>query len=86
MDYSKKGIENKQNYIKSTTRRLTSKLRITLFRLLLCGGRDCYYRRICRLGYIKGLIDSALIFHRLMLFPEDIPLMFMTARVMLLNT
>ena len=35
MDYSKKGIENKQNYIKSTTRRLTSKLRITLFRLCI---------------------------------------------------
>ena len=35
MNYSKKGIEQKQNYIKSTSRRLTSKFRIGLFRLCI---------------------------------------------------
>ena len=60
MDYSKKGIEIKQNYIKSTSRRLTSKVRITLFRLcivfvvfLVIVGA------FAGLGYVNGLVDSA---------------------------
>lgn len=60
MDYSKKGIENKQSYIKSTSRRLTSKFRVTLFRVCLIMAVVtviiCVY---AGLGYIKGLIDSA---------------------------
>jgi penicillin-binding protein 1A len=60
MDYSKKGIENKQNYIKSTTRRLTSKLRITLFRLCIIAAVVVAIIGVyAGLGYIKGLIDSA---------------------------
>ncbi|NLL72149.1 MAG: penicillin-binding protein [Clostridiales bacterium] len=60
MNYSKKGIEQKQNYIKSTSRRLTSKLRITIFRVLIVTAIVvtiiCVY---AGLGYIKGLVDSA---------------------------
>lgn len=60
MDYSKKGIENKQHYIKSTSRRLISKTRIALFRicivfvvfLFIVGGYTAF-------GFIKGLADSA---------------------------
>ena len=60
MDYSKKGIENKQQYIKSTSRRLISKTRITLFRfcivfmifLAIVGS-------FAGFGYVKGLVDSA---------------------------
>lgn len=60
MDYSKKGIENKQNNIKSNTRRLVSKARITLFRL-------CIFTFVflvivgafAGFGFIKGLVDSA---------------------------
>ncbi len=60
MDYSKNGIENKQNSIKSNTRRLVSKARITLFRL-------CIVSFVCLaiigsfagFGFIKGLVDSA---------------------------
>ncbi|MHB8131535.1 MAG: transglycosylase domain-containing protein [Mobilitalea sp.] len=60
MDYSKKGIENKQQYIKSTSRRLISKTRITLFRfcivfmifLAIVGS-------FAGFGYVKGLMDSA---------------------------
>ncbi|MDF2538328.1 MAG: hypothetical protein K0S76_1349 [Herbinix sp.] len=60
MDYSKKGIETKQHYIKSTSRRLVSKVRITLFRfcivlmifLIIVGS-------FAGFGYVKGLIDSA---------------------------
>ena len=60
MDYSKKGIENKQHYIKSTSRRLVSKIRITLFRfcivflvfLAIVGS-------FAGFGYVKGLFDSA---------------------------
>jgi penicillin-binding protein 1A len=60
MNYSKKGIEHKQQYIKSTTRRLTSKIRVTIFRLLIImvvvvGIIGVY----AGLGYLKGLIDSA---------------------------
>ncbi len=60
MDYSKKGIEHKQNDIKSNTRRIISKSRITLFRLciftlvfLAIVGSFAGY------GFVKGLIDSA---------------------------
>ncbi|MBH1940306.1 transglycosylase domain-containing protein [Mobilitalea sibirica] len=60
MDYSKKGIQNKQQYIKSTSRRLVSKTRITLFRfcivffvfLVIVGAYAGF-------GFIKGLADSA---------------------------
>lgn len=60
MNYSKRGIENKQHYIKSTSRRLVSKTRITLFRfcivfvvfLAIVG-------TFAGFGFIKGLIDSA---------------------------
>ncbi len=60
MDYSKRGIEQKQQYIKSTSRRLVSKTRITLFRLCvvfivfvaIVGSVAAY-------GLVKGLIDSA---------------------------
>lgn len=60
MDYSKKGIENKQHYIKSTSRRLISKTRVTLFRfcvvfvvfLAIVGSFAAW-------GFVKGLVDSA---------------------------
>lgn len=60
MDYSKKGIENKQHYIKSTSRRLISKTRITLFRLcvilfVILGIVGCF----AGFGFIKGVADSA---------------------------
>ncbi len=60
MDYSKKGIEEKQHYIKSTSRRLISKTRVTLFRLgivvIVFVTIVCAYAGF---GYIKGLADSA---------------------------
>lgn len=60
MNFSKKGIENKQNSIKSNTRRMVSKARVTLFRfcivsvvfLIIVGVFASY-------GFIKGLVDSA---------------------------
>ncbi|HKL98889.1 MAG TPA: transglycosylase domain-containing protein [Mobilitalea sp.] len=60
MNYSRKGLEDKQHYIKSTSRRLISKTRVTLFRfcivfvvfLVIVGGCAGY-------GYLKGLADSA---------------------------
>ncbi len=60
MDYSKRGIENKQHYIKSTSRRLISKTRITLFRLCIMAFVflaivGCF----AGFGFVKGLIDSA---------------------------
>lgn len=60
MDYSKKGIEKKQNYIKSTSRRLTSKLRITLFRFcIIMAVVFTIIGVYAGFGYLKGLIDSA---------------------------
>ena len=60
MDYSKKGIEQKQQYIKSTSRRLTSKLRIVIFRTLIVMVVVAVIIGVyAGLGYIKGLIDSA---------------------------
>jgi penicillin-binding protein 1A len=60
MDYSKRGIENKQHYIKSTSRRLVSKSRITLFRLCIVAFVflaivGCF----AGFGFIKGVVDSA---------------------------
>ncbi len=60
MDYSKRGIEQKQHYIKSTSRRLVSKTRITLFRLFIVlvvfvGVVGTF----AGFGLLKGLIDSA---------------------------
>jgi Membrane carboxypeptidase/penicillin-binding protein len=60
MDFSKKGIENKQNTLKSNSRRIISKARIILFRLFILtflflaivGTYSGY-------GFIKGLVDSA---------------------------
>jgi len=60
MDYSKKGIEHKQSTIKSNSRRIISKVRITLFRLgivafvfIIIVGTYAGY------GFVKGVIDSA---------------------------
>ena len=60
MDYSRKGIEYKQHYIKSTSRRLISKTRVTLFRL--CIVLIVFVSVVAGyagFGFIKGLIDSA---------------------------
>lgn len=60
MDYSKKGIENKQNIIKSNSKRVISKLRITIFRLcILCFVSLIIVGSFAGIGLIKGLIDSA---------------------------
>jgi len=60
MDYSKKGIENKQHYIKSTTRRLISKIRVTLFRFcIVLLVFIAIVGVFAGFGYVKGLADSA---------------------------
>lgn len=60
MDFSKKGVENKQRYIKSTSRRLVSKTRITLFRLCIVAFVGLVIIGVfAGYGYVKGLIDSA---------------------------
>lgn len=60
MNYSKKGIEQKQQYIKSTSRRLTSKFRIVMFRLIIISAVSVAIIGVyAGLGYLKGLIDSA---------------------------
>ena len=60
MDYSKKGIEDKQRYIKSTSRRLISKTRITLFRLcIVVAVFLVIVGAFAGFGYVKGLADSA---------------------------
>ena len=60
MNYSKKGVEQKQHYIKSTSRRLTSKLRVTMFRLCIITTVVAIIIGVyAGLGYIRGLIDSA---------------------------
>lgn len=60
MNYSKKGIEQKQQYIKSTSRRFTSKMRITLYRLIITMAVVAVIIGVyAGLGYIKGLVDSA---------------------------
>ena len=86
MDYSKKGIEIKQNYIKSTSRRLTSKVRITLFRLcivfvvfLVIVGA------FAGLGYVNGWWIVHRRLHKLMLFLRDLLQSFMIRKEMRLN-
>ncbi len=60
MDYSKKGIENKQNSIKSNSRRMISKLRIMLFRLCIVSFVFLVIiGSFAGFGFVKGLIDSA---------------------------
>jgi len=60
MDYSKKGIENKQHNIKSTTRRLISKIRVTLFRFcIVLLVFIAIVGAFAGFGYVKGLADSA---------------------------
>lgn len=60
MDFSKKGIENKQHYIKSTSRRLISKIRITIFHLFIVSVVGlAIIGSFAAFGYVKGLIDSA---------------------------
>jgi penicillin-binding protein 1A len=60
MDYSKKGIENKQHYIKSTSRRLISKTRVTLFRFcMVCFVFLAIVGTFAGFGYVKGIVDSA---------------------------
>lgn len=60
MNYSKKGIEHKLSYIKSTSRRMASKMRIALFHIFVVSvvgiviiGSYAVY------GFVHGLIDSA---------------------------
>lgn len=60
MDYSKKGIETKQQNIKSTTRRLISKTRITLFRFFIVAAVFLMIvGSFAGFGFVKGLVDSA---------------------------
>ena len=60
MDYSKKGIDTKQHYIKSTSRRMVSKTRITAFRLcLVFFVALVIIGTFAGFGYVKGLIDSS---------------------------
>jgi penicillin-binding protein 1A len=60
MNYSKKGLEHKQNSIKSTSRRFVSKMRITLFRLCIVAFIFiAIVGTLAGLGFVKGLIDSA---------------------------
>lgn len=60
MNYSKKAIELKQKYIKSNTRRLTTKFRIIMFRLCVIAVVVAAIIGVyAGVGYIKGLIDSA---------------------------
>lgn len=60
MDYSKKGIEYKQHYIKSTSRRLTSKIRVTLFRFcIVLLVFSAIVGTLAGFGFVKGLADSA---------------------------
>lgn len=60
MNYSEKGIENKQKYIKSTSRRLVSKTRITLFRFCIVFiVFIAIVGSFSALGYVQGLIDSS---------------------------
>ena len=60
MDYSKRGIEQKQHYIKSTSRRLVSKTRITLFRFFIVFVVFvAIVGSFAGFGLLKGLIDSA---------------------------
>lgn len=60
MDYSKKGIENKQTYIKSNSPKIVSKLRIIVFRF--CIVFFVFITIVCIFagcGFLMGLVDSA---------------------------
>ncbi len=60
MDYSRKGIENKQRYIRSTSRRLISKTRIMLYRLcIVFMVFAMIVGSFAGFGFIRGLVDSA---------------------------
>ncbi len=60
MNFSKRSIEQKQQYIKSTSRRLATKLRIVIFRLIIITAVACAIIGVyAGLGYIKGLVDSS---------------------------
>ena len=73
MDYSKKGIEEKQLYIRSTSRKLSTKTRLVAFRVfiifiisLIIIGTNAFY------GYIKGLIDSAPDISQINVVPQEL--------------
>ncbi|MDD3173310.1 MAG: transglycosylase domain-containing protein [Herbinix sp.] len=71
MDYSKKGIENKQNNIKSNSRRLISKARITLFRLCIISFVFlAIVGSFAGFGFVKGLIDSAPVITQIDVVPK----------------
>ena len=60
MDFSRKGVVNKQHEIKSTTKRLNSKIRITLFRVsLVCVVAVAVIGVYAISGAAKGMIQSA---------------------------
>lgn len=60
MDFSRKGVVHKQHQIKSTTKRLNSKFRITLFRLaLVCVVFVGIVGVYTAYGAIKGMLDNA---------------------------
>lgn len=60
MDYSKKGVVKKQHEIKSTTKRISSKLRIITFRLaLVCVVFVGIIGVTAVIGAAKGILDSA---------------------------
>ena len=60
MDFSRKGVIKKQRDIKSTSKRLNSKFRITLFRLcILCFVFLGVIGVVAVSGAVKGIIESA---------------------------
>lgn len=60
MDYSKKGVVKKQHEIKSTSKRLNSKLRINVFRIaLVCVVFIAITGVVAVTGAAKGIIESA---------------------------
>ncbi len=71
MDFSRKGVEEKQHQIKSTTKRLTTKIRVSGARLLIVlvvfvgvvGALAGY-------GAVKGMIDSAPDISQITIDPE----------------
>lgn len=60
MNYSKKGIEYKLSHIKSTSRRMVSKLRIAIFHLFVVSIVGiAIIGSYAVFGFVNGLIDSA---------------------------
>lgn len=60
MDFSKRGVIKKQHQIKSTTKRLNSKIRVTLFRLsLICVVFVSIIGVLAVYGSAKAMIDNA---------------------------